>query len=128
MKNLAACALCLLFVLAPAAAQTPPAMPADGAGFTAWCGDAGHFAQCRQAVLDVNAPLYLRKVAGYPGCAIMVQDKTSIDHCVRDHLVKAPDRPYVFHLGAQAHVGESWRMPEAYVRDNAALYQKADRP
>src|SRR5207248_11169528 len=29
-------------------------------------------------------------------------DKTSIDYLIRD-LAKAPDRPYVFHLGAQAH-------------------------
>src|SRR3954471_20414106 len=34
-------------------------------------------------------------------------DKTSIDYLIRDHLLPAPDRPYVFHLGAQAHVGES---------------------
>src|SRR5262249_5985841 len=34
-------------------------------------------------------------------------DRTSIDYLVRD-LKQAPDRPYVFHLGAQAHVGESW--------------------
>src|SRR5436190_13227942 len=38
-------------------------------------------------------------------------DKTSIDYLVRDHLVPAPDKPYVFHLGAQAHVGESWHRP-----------------
>src|SRR5579884_899125 len=38
-------------------------------------------------------------------------DKTSIDYAVRDHLVAARDRPYVFHLGAQAHVGESWHRP-----------------
>jgi dTDP-glucose 4,6-dehydratase len=37
-------------------------------------------------------------------------DKTSIDHAVRDHLVPA-ERPYVFHIGAQAHVGESWHRP-----------------
>jgi dTDP-glucose 4,6-dehydratase len=37
-------------------------------------------------------------------------DKTSVDYLVRD-LAKAPDRPYVFHLGAQAHVGESWHRP-----------------
>jgi dTDP-glucose 4,6-dehydratase len=30
---------------------------------------------------------------------------------VKDHLVTAPDRPYVFHIGAQAHVGESWHRP-----------------
>ena len=34
-------------------------------------------------------------------------DKTSIDYLMKD-LRKASDRPYVFHLGAQAHVGESW--------------------
>ncbi len=45
-------------------------------------------------------------------------DKTSIDHCVRDHLVSAPDRPYVFHLGAQAHVGESWHRPYETVMAN----------
>src|SRR3954452_23852071 len=38
-------------------------------------------------------------------------DKTSIDFLVRDHLLTAPDRPYLFHLGAQAHVGESWHRP-----------------
>jgi len=37
-------------------------------------------------------------------------DKTSIDYLVRD-LLHAPDKPYVFHLGAQAHVGESWHRP-----------------
>ena len=45
-------------------------------------------------------------------------DKTSIDHCVRDHLVPAPDRPYIFHLGAQAHVGESWHRPYETVMAN----------
>src|SRR5258708_1687132 len=38
-------------------------------------------------------------------------DKTSIVYLVRDYLVVAPDKPYVFHLGAQAHVGESWHRP-----------------
>jgi dTDP-glucose 4,6-dehydratase len=37
-------------------------------------------------------------------------DKTSIDYLVRD-LKRADSRPYVFHLGAQAHVGESWHRP-----------------
>jgi dTDP-glucose 4,6-dehydratase len=45
-------------------------------------------------------------------------DKTSVDYCVRDHLVSAPDRPYVFHLGAQAHVGESWHRPYETVMAN----------
>src|SRR5262245_61361790 len=38
-------------------------------------------------------------------------DRTSVDYLIRDHLVSAPDRPFVFHLGAQAHVGESWHRP-----------------
>ena len=44
-------------------------------------------------------------------------DKTSIDYMVRD-LKQAPDRPYVFHLGAQAHVGESWHRPYETVMAN----------
>ncbi len=44
-------------------------------------------------------------------------DKTSIDYLVRD-LAKAPDKPYVFHLGAQAHVGESWHRPFETVMAN----------
>jgi dTDP-glucose 4,6-dehydratase len=45
-------------------------------------------------------------------------DRTSIDYLVRDHLVNAPDKPYVFHLGAQAHVGESWHRPYETVMTN----------
>ncbi len=45
-------------------------------------------------------------------------DRTSIDYLVRDHLVTAPDKPYVFHLGAQAHVGESWHRPYETVMAN----------
>src|SRR5881398_99179 len=37
-------------------------------------------------------------------------DKTSIDYLIRE-LREAPDKPYVFHLGAQAHVHESWHRP-----------------
>jgi dTDP-glucose 4,6-dehydratase len=44
-------------------------------------------------------------------------DKTSIDYLVRE-LVKAPDKPYIFHLGAQAHVGESWHRPYETVMAN----------
>ena len=44
-------------------------------------------------------------------------DKTSIDYLVKD-LVDAPDKPYVFHLGAQAHVGESWHRPYETVMAN----------
>jgi dTDP-glucose 4,6-dehydratase len=38
-------------------------------------------------------------------------DRTSIDYLVRELKETATDRPYVFHLGAQAHVGESWHRP-----------------
>ncbi len=44
-------------------------------------------------------------------------DKTSIDYLVRD-LAKVDDKPYVFHLGAQAHVGESWHRPYETVMAN----------
>jgi dTDP-glucose 4,6-dehydratase len=44
-------------------------------------------------------------------------DRTSIDYLVRE-LKHAPDRPYVFHLGAQAHVGESWHRPYETVMAN----------
>src|ERR671935_3091080 len=37
-------------------------------------------------------------------------DKTSVDYLVRE-LLRVDDRPYIFHLGAQAHVGESWHRP-----------------
>jgi dTDP-glucose 4,6-dehydratase len=44
-------------------------------------------------------------------------DRTSIDYLVRE-LRDAPDKPYVFHLGAQAHVGESWHRPYETVMAN----------
>jgi dTDP-glucose 4,6-dehydratase len=44
-------------------------------------------------------------------------DKTSIDYLVKD-LLGAPDKPYIFHLGAQAHVGESWHRPYETVMAN----------
>jgi dTDP-glucose 4,6-dehydratase len=44
-------------------------------------------------------------------------DKTSIDYLVRE-LCDSDDRPYVFHLGAQAHVGESWHRPYETVMAN----------
>jgi dTDP-glucose 4,6-dehydratase len=44
-------------------------------------------------------------------------DKTSIDYVMRE-LREAPDQPYVFHLGAQAHVGESWHRPYETVMAN----------
>lgn len=45
-------------------------------------------------------------------------DKTSIDYLVKNHLLTAPDKPYIFHLGAQAHVGESWHRPYETVLAN----------
>src|SRR3989440_828199 len=44
-------------------------------------------------------------------------DRTSVDYLVRE-LCEAPDRPYVFRLGAQAHVGESWHRPYETVMAN----------
>ena len=44
-------------------------------------------------------------------------DQTSIDYLVKE-LQEAPDRPYVFHLGAQAHVGESWHRPYETIMAN----------
>jgi dTDP-glucose 4,6-dehydratase len=45
-------------------------------------------------------------------------DKTSIDFLVKELRDTASDRPYVFHLGAQAHVGESWHRPYETVMAN----------
>jgi dTDP-glucose 4,6-dehydratase len=45
-------------------------------------------------------------------------DKTSIDYLMRELKETASDRPYVFHLGAQAHVGESWHRPYETVMAN----------
>jgi dTDP-glucose 4,6-dehydratase len=44
-------------------------------------------------------------------------DKTSIDYLMRD-LKQVTDKPYLFHLGAQAHVGESWHRPYETVMAN----------
>src|ERR671937_3120993 len=44
-------------------------------------------------------------------------DRASVDYLIRE-LCEAPDRPYVFHLGAQAHVGESWHRPYETVMAN----------
>ena len=44
-------------------------------------------------------------------------DRTSVDYLVKT-LGEADDRPYVFHLGAQAHVGESWHRPYETVMEN----------
>ena len=45
-------------------------------------------------------------------------DKTSIDYLIRELKNTARDKPYVFHLGAQAHVGESWHRPYETVMAN----------
>src|SRR5207253_4383286 len=44
-------------------------------------------------------------------------DRASIDYLVQE-LADAPDKPYIFHLGAQAHVGESWHRPYETVMAN----------
>ena len=43
---------------------------------------------------------------------------TSVDYLMRELKETAPDRPYLFHLGAQAHVGESWHRPYETVAAN----------
>src|SRR5687768_13242735 len=45
-------------------------------------------------------------------------DKTSVDYLVKELRDSATDKPYVFHLGAQAHVGESWHRPYETVMAN----------
>jgi dTDP-glucose 4,6-dehydratase len=45
-------------------------------------------------------------------------DRTSVDYLMRELKDTASDRPYVFHLGAQAHVGESWHRPYETVAAN----------
>src|SRR5580692_2345512 len=45
-------------------------------------------------------------------------DKTSIDYLLKNELAATADKPYVFHLGAQAHVGESWHRPYETVMAN----------
>src|SRR6478752_3402743 len=45
-------------------------------------------------------------------------DKTASDHLMRAHAVPARDKPYIFQLGAQAHVGESWHRPYETVMTN----------
>jgi dTDP-glucose 4,6-dehydratase len=44
-------------------------------------------------------------------------DRASVDYLLTE-LGEAPDKPYVFHLGAQAHVGESWHRPYETVMAN----------
>jgi dTDP-glucose 4,6-dehydratase len=45
-------------------------------------------------------------------------DRTSVDLLVRGQLARSPDPPFVFHLGAQAHVAESWHRPYETVMAN----------
>jgi dTDP-glucose 4,6-dehydratase len=44
-------------------------------------------------------------------------DRHSVDRVILS-LRDAPDPPYIFHLGAQAHVGESWERPYETVMTN----------
>jgi GDP-4-dehydro-6-deoxy-D-mannose reductase len=50
------------------------------------------------------------------GLGVDLLDPEMVHAAVRD---ARPD--VVHHLAARAHVGESWREPEAYLRDNAAM-------
>jgi dTDP-glucose 4,6-dehydratase len=79
--------------------------------------------------LDANVHAFVRATSsgalnniGHLGHRVKVHfadltDKTSVDYLVKE-LLEAPDRPYVFHLGAQAHVGESWHRPYETVLAN----------
>src|SRR4051812_36332105 len=44
-------------------------------------------------------------------------DRTSVDRLIRE-LAQEDDRPYIFHLGAQAHVAESWHRPYETIMAN----------
>jgi dTDP-glucose 4,6-dehydratase len=46
-------------------------------------------------------------------------DKTSIDYLIKELRDSGGDKPYIFHLGAQAHVGESWHRPYETFNANA---------
>jgi GDP-4-dehydro-6-deoxy-D-mannose reductase len=72
-----------------------------GAHLARACADAG------EEVVDLSRSSGLR---------VDLLDAGAVRAAVRD---AAPD--VVHHLAARAHVGESWRMPEAYVRDNASM-------
>jgi GDP-4-dehydro-6-deoxy-D-mannose reductase len=50
------------------------------------------------------------------GLGIDLLDADMVRAAVRDAAPEA-----VYHLAARAHVGESWREPEAYLRDNGAM-------
>ncbi len=50
------------------------------------------------------------------GLAVDLLDAELVRAAVHDAAPAA-----VYHLAARAHVGESWREPEAYLRDNAAM-------
>src|SRR4051794_23320111 len=50
------------------------------------------------------------------GLGVDLLDAAAVRAAVRE---AAPD--VVHHLAARAHVGESWREPEAYLRDNVAM-------
>ena len=50
------------------------------------------------------------------GLRVDLLDTDAVRAAVRDAAPEA-----VYHLAARAHVGESWREPEAYLHDNAAM-------
>jgi GDP-4-dehydro-6-deoxy-D-mannose reductase len=71
----------------------------------------GHLARaCAAAGEDVT------DLSRSSGLRVDLLDAGAVRAAVRE---AAPD--VVHHLAARAHVGESWRMPEAYVRDNTAM-------
>ncbi|MBU0762830.1 MAG: GDP-mannose 4,6-dehydratase [Candidatus Altiarchaeota archaeon] len=55
-----------------------------------------------------NIAHLLRKVRVHRGD---LADPTSVRRTIRKLKDSSNDKPYIFHLGAQAHVGESWERP-----------------
>src|SRR5262249_22049619 len=66
-----------------------------------------------RGALNTTSHLRARLKVHFPD----LTDRTSVDSLVRE-IRQAPDRPYLFHLGAQAHVGESWHRPYETVAAN----------
>ena len=70
-----------------------------------------------QKINDPLIALWARVLAATPGSRRTLPTSTPA-YLLKNELSPAADRPYVFHLGAQAHVGESWHRPYETVQAN----------